>query len=125
MLGLGIAAALVIGTVQGLAIVPGISRSGATIGAALLLGVGREEAVEFSFLVSVPAIAGAAVLQADAAAFTEVYGAWPAYLASMIAAVMVGYGALAWLVRLVRDDHFHRFAPYCLIVGVGVLVLLA
>ncbi len=120
----GVTAALAIGTVQGLAIVPGVSRSGATIGAALLLGIHRAEAVRFSFLLSVPAILGATVFQADAAALGEAAGAWPAYLAGVAVAVVVGYGAL-WLVeRIVEQRVFHRFAWYCWALG-GIVVYLS
>lgn len=121
--GLGIAAALVVGLAQGVAVVPGISRSGATIGAALLAGVARDEAVEFSFLLSVPAILGATVFQADAAALGRASAQLGPVLAGSAVAALVGYVALALLVRIVERGAFHRFALYCLPLGVAVLAV--
>lgn len=109
--------ALVLGTLQGLAIVPGVSRSGATIGGALLLGVEREMAVRFSFLLSVPAILGATLLQADPAALAVAGANLPAYGVGVLASVVVGYAALALLVSIVKQETFHRFAWYCWPVG--------
>lgn len=119
----GLAAALLIGLAQGVAIVPGISRSGATIGAALLLGIAREEAVRFSFLLSVPAILGATVLQADAAALTAARASWLAYALGIAVSVAVGYAALWLLVRIVENRGFHRFCWYCWALGAVVLWL--
>jgi undecaprenyl-diphosphatase len=103
--------ALVLGVVQGLAITPGISRSGATIGAALLLGVERDEAAEFSFLMSVPAITGATLLMlkdADLAAFDPIDVA-----VGFTASLVSGYLALVLLVALVRRGGLHWFAIWC------------
>lgn len=113
----GWGAALAIGALQGLAIIPGISRSGATIGGALLLGVERELAVRFSFLLSVPAILGATILQADGAALAAAGANLPAYAVGVVVSMLVGYGALALLVYIVKQETFHRFAWYCWPVG--------
>jgi hypothetical protein len=117
--------ALVVGALQGAAIVPGISRSGATIGAATLLGVERETAVRYSFLLSIPAIAGAALFQADGAALADAAANAGAYAAGVVAAMVVGYGALFLLVLLVRRSLFHSFALYCWALGAAVLVAAA
>lgn len=109
--GIGFASALIIGVAQGLAITPGISRSGATIATALLLGAGRAEAARFSFLLSVPAIVGASVLVAkDGVAFSP--SLWGPLAIGFLAAAVVGYAALRWLVRLVRAGRLYRFAFY-------------
>lgn len=108
---LGVGAAFVLGVVQGLAITPGISRSGSTISAALWLGLDKEQAARFSFLMSVPAISGAVLLKlkdADLAAFDPL-----ALTLGFGAALVSGYLALALLVRLVRDGQLHHFAWYC------------
>lgn len=108
-LSLGIA--LAIGVAQGCAITPGISRSGATIATGLLLGLGREEAARFSFLLSIPAILGAMVLTAkDGVRISGDHSV--ALLVGFFVAAGVGYLALALLVRLVRGGRFHWFALY-------------
>ncbi len=108
--------ALLIGLVQGLAIVPGISRSGATISAALYLGVDRELAGRFSFLLAIPAILGALVIGIDSEAFHNTLPAGTIVLGSLAAAV-VGYLALVVLLKMVKKGQLHRFAPYCWLVG--------
>jgi undecaprenyl-diphosphatase len=114
--------ALLIGLVQGLAIVPGISRSGATISAALYLGVDRELAGRYSFLLAIPAIMGALVLGLDSEAFHTTVPAGTILLGSLAAAV-VGYLALLILLKMVKKGHLHRFAPYCWLVGTMAIVV--
>lgn len=108
---LSVRTALAIGTIQGLAITPGISRSGSTIALGLLLGLDRETAARFSFLLSIPAICGAVLLVLkDGLSFT---GAAPQALAAgFTSAMMVGYLALVMLVALVRRGGLHRFSYY-------------
>jgi undecaprenyl-diphosphatase len=113
--------ALIIGVVQGLAIVPGISRSGSTISIGLLLGIRREAAARYSFLLSIPAIIGAALLslkeglsQTDPAIRISLLGA--------VAAAFVGYGALKCLLHVVKKGRLHLFAPYCWLVGILAIV---
>jgi undecaprenyl-diphosphatase len=118
-------AALVIGLAQGSAIVPGVSRSGATIATALLLGVHRSEAVRFSFLLSVPAILGATLFQADGASLASVAASPLAYAAGVLVAVVVGYAALALLERLVERRAFSGFCWYCWGVGLAVILVAA
>ena len=117
----GFREAWIIGCAQAVAILPGISRSGTTIATALLLGVKREQAAEFSFLASVPLILGAGALEARKIAGAS--GTSPAVLAlGFVAAAVVGWAAIVWLVRLVRAGVFHRFAPYCWAVGILTLI---
>lgn len=121
--------AALIGIVQGLAVLPGLSRSATTIAFALLVGLARRWAVTFSFLVLLPAVAGATVL--------EVAGAWrergaafftgpdfPKYLAGAVTAGIVGYFAIGWLIRVVVAKRLHWFAIYCILFGVGLIVFL-
>jgi undecaprenyl-diphosphatase len=98
--------ALGIGAAQALAILPGLSRSGATIGAGLLAGLTREEATRFSFLLSIPAIAGAGVL--DAAEGELVLSG--ASVAGTIAAGVVGFLSIHYLLRFVRT---HSLTVFC------------
>lgn len=108
--------ALFIGTIQGLAVIPGISRSGATISAALYLGLNRETAARYSFLLSIPAILGAALISMRdlSAAGT----AQPSVVAiGAVVSGVVGYAALTFLVYLVKKGNLYMFAPYCWVVG--------
>lgn len=114
--------ALGIGLAQALAILPGISRSGTTVAAGIFAGVDPVRAAEFSFLMAMPAIAGAALLQIPdlrAGALTEAGG--PLAL-SFVTALVAGVLAIRLLVRLLARGAFHRFAPYCWALGVGTLV---
>lgn len=110
--GLTAGRALLIGIAQGLAITPGISRSGSTIAVALLLGCGRETAARFSFLLSIPAICGAVVLVLKDGMPTLEAASGDALLAGFTSAAAVGYLALVMLVALVRRGGLHRFTWY-------------
>lgn len=113
--------ALAIGVAQGLAIVPGISRSGSTIVCALLLGLTRETAGRFSFLLSIPAIIGAVGVQLESDAIARV-GVMP-LVAGFASAALVGFFALKLLMGMVKKGHFYYFAPYCLVVGALTVIL--
>jgi undecaprenyl-diphosphatase len=119
---LGLRDALLIGLVQGLAITPGISRSGSTIGVALLLGIQRETAARYSFLLSVPSIVGALVLKIGDAG--DGVGL-PAMALGFLAALVAGYFCLMFLVRIVKRGRLAWFAPYCFAVGLLALLLAA
>lgn len=116
--------ALVVGVVQGVAVVPGISRSGATIAAGVLAGADRERAAEFSFLAAVPAILGAlAVSLPEASALGGIVGA-PAIAGGLLASFAVGWLALTLLLRIVRRGRLHLFALYLIPAGLlGLFVL--
>ena len=113
--------ALVMGVAQAFAIIPGISRSGATVVAGLWLGLKAEEAAVFSFLMAVPAITGAAVLEMPDMGQGSGPGPGPLLLGAGVAAA-AGVLAIWTFVRMLRRRSFHRFGPYCL--GVGLLFLL-
>ncbi len=118
--------AIVVGIVQAMAIMPGISRSGATICAALFLGLRRRWAAEFSFLIAVPAIIGALFLQlgdafARSAEVGAGYGWGPAILGSFVS-LIVGVFALRLLLGMVRSAKLHYFAVYCLLLSVIVFL---
>ncbi len=102
-----------IGGAQALAILPGISRSGATIGAGLLAGLSREEATRFSFLLSIPAIAGAGLLDL-AEGELIVTGA---SVAGTVVSGIVGYLSIAYLLRFVRTHSLTVFAWYLFAIG--------
>ncbi|MEM2767236.1 MAG: undecaprenyl-diphosphate phosphatase [Candidatus Bathyarchaeia archaeon] len=121
---LNIKKAFIIGVAQGMAVVPGLSRSGLTVAAALLLGVKREEAFKFSFLLSVPAVIGAFGLtlltHLDDLASSNV-GLFET-LAGTVVAMVVGYLALKLLWKILEGGRFHLFAFYCWTLGVLLLI---
>lgn len=112
--------AVLVGVAQGLAITPGVSRSGATISAALLLGIDRQLAAHYSFLLSIPAILGALALQL---AHLEPAHGQPlgVLLAGAAVAALSGWVALKILLRVVRQGRLHWFAPYCWALGLAAL----
>jgi len=111
-----------IGVAQAVAIAPGVSRSGATIAAALLLGFTREAAARFSFLLAIPIILGAGAHQI--LGFTRAGGApvaWASLLAGFLVASAAGYAAIGGLLRYLRTRSLHPFALYCLLLGLLVV----
>ncbi|MCD4690373.1 undecaprenyl-diphosphate phosphatase [bacterium] len=116
--------AILIGLAQAGAILPGISRSGATISAGLGLGLDRRRAAEFAFLLSIPVILGATAASAGEAFAAGSYMGWTTF-AGTVAAFVSAIPAIAVLRRLVTVGVFHRFAYYCWAVGTLGLVLSA
>lgn len=109
---------LLIGIAQGFAILPGISRSGATITACILCGLERRFAVKYSFILSIPAILGAAVLEIkDVIAEPIIYSEIGIYLIGTIFAAAVGYVCIKTMLVVVRNKKFKYFAWYCYAVG--------
>lgn len=108
---------LAVGVAQALAIIPGISRSGFTVTTALLAGTRRDAAAEFSFLLSVPAILGASLLQAPQLISGESGIGGIELAAAALSAFAAGLLAIVLFVRFLRTSHFHRFAYYCWAVG--------
>jgi undecaprenyl-diphosphatase len=120
--------ALVIGVLQAVAIIPGVSRSGATISGALSRGLDRDFAARFSFLLSIPAILGALVFQlkdlvtADAAN-SGVVGISPVSVAAgTVSAAIVGFFAIRLMLKIVREKSLFGFAIYTAVLGVLVIV---
>ncbi|MHB1361923.1 MAG: undecaprenyl-diphosphatase UppP [Thermoleophilia bacterium] len=119
---LSVTDSVLIGAAQAVAIAPGISRSGATISTGLFLGLTREAAARYSFLLSIPIIAGAAVLKLrhgfeggnGETAGTLIFG--------FLAAVVSGFAAIRFLLGYVRRHNLRIFALYCWVVGGGVLL---
>jgi len=108
--------ALLIGMAQALAIMPGISRSGSTIAASMWLGLDREEAARFSFLMAVPAITGALVLQ-SLEGLPETEATHMGLILGMFVAFIVGLVAIRLTALLVVQKHFWKFSFYCLPLG--------
>ena len=114
--------AVSMGFVQGLAIIPGISRSGSTIAAGTLMGIRGEDAARFSFLLSIPAILGAVVLQVSDLEAIDPALALP-YGIGIIAAFLSGLWAIRFLMGAIRRGRFRWFALYCWALGTGYLIL--
>jgi undecaprenyl-diphosphatase len=110
-----------IGVAQALAILPGISRSGATIGAGLWFGMDREEATRFSFLLAIPAILGAGVLDLAQGELDVSRSG----MVGFVAAAISGYLAIAVLLRFVRTHSLRPFAGYLFVVGPLAAVVIA
>jgi len=122
--GVGWLDGLIVGCAQAVALLPGISRSGSTIAASLFRGLARSEAFEFSFLLSIPAVLGAALLKLkDSPLLHGNAGPSLPLLLGIAAAFLTGLLALFWLRRLLLQKRLHWFAYYCWAVGAVALVL--
>ncbi|WPR77082.1 undecaprenyl-diphosphate phosphatase [Algoriphagus sp. NG3] len=114
--------AIIVGVAQAIAILPGISRSGATISTSVLLGIDKGKAARFSFLMVVPLILGKIakdILGGDLSMETEGVG----YLsAGFLAAFIAGIIACTWMIKLVKNSKLSYFSIYCLIVGIIAIV---
>jgi undecaprenyl-diphosphatase len=118
-------AALIIGLAQCLALLPGVSRSGITITAALLIGYNRDTAARFSFLLSLPIVAGAAILKLghllkDGIPANEV----TPLCIGIVTSALFGYLSVAFLMRIVRRSSLYPFVWYRLVAGIGVIAAL-
>ena len=112
--------AVLIGLAQCIALVPGVSRSGATISAGLLLGLDRVAATRLSFFLSIPALTAAGVTQLPDAVGGDV-GAVPTAVGTVVSFV-VAYASIAWLLRFVATHSIVAFVPYRVLLGVAVLI---
>lgn len=119
---LGPRQALLVGLAQAVAIMPGISRSGAAIVAGLWVGMGRERAARFAFLLALPAIVGATLLELSALSALASTLALPVTTGVVLAAAS-GLAAIAVMMRAVRSGRLLPFALYCLVLGVATLVV--
>jgi undecaprenyl-diphosphatase len=111
---------LLIGVAQAVAILPGLSRSGLTVGAGLGMGVERTRAFEFALLLSIPVIMGATLFEA---AGGRLHGSWPVMTAGFTAAFISGYAAISLLYRAVRQHRFYFFAFYLIPLGIILLLI--
>jgi undecaprenyl-diphosphatase len=117
---------LVIGAVQCLALVPGVSRSGATMSAGLLRGLDRVTVTRLSFFLSVPALSAAGLLQVVTEADTIAAGVgWGPTLLATAISFAVAYVAVAWLLRFIARHTYAVFIAYRIALGTLVLVLVA
>lgn len=109
----------IIGTAQGLAILPGLSRSGSTITACLVAGYDRTFAVKYSFIMSIPAVLGAVIFKVKDADITTIgHSVLTNYMVGTIIAAFVGYISIKSMLILVREKKFKYFAYYCITIGI-------
>lgn len=124
MTGISFVDSVIIGVAQAFALIPGVSRSGSTITAGLFCNLTREAAVRFSFLLSTPLIAGAALLK-----FHELHkeglpaGMHAPFLVGIVVSAIVGYVAIAWLIRYLQSKSLMIFIVYRIVAGVVVIAL--
>lgn len=111
---------LIIGIAQALAVMPGLSRSGATISTGLILGKNRDEVARFSFLMVIIPVLGAALLDIIKGDISSVLT--PAVVAGFIAAFVSGFLACSFMLRIVRKGNLFWFALYCAVIGVIALI---
>jgi undecaprenyl-diphosphatase len=115
---------LIVGVAQAFALIPGVSRSGSTITAGLFRGMRREAAVRFSFLLATPIIAGAALVKAH-----ELHkeglpaGMHAPFLVGILVSAVVGYVAIAWLIRYLQSNSLRAFILYRIVAGIVVIAL--
>ncbi len=117
--------ALVIGVAQAFAVLPGISRSGATISTALILGIDREKAARFSFLMVLIPILGASILQLKDYFQAEMNPSeipTSSLIIGFLAALMSGFFACSWMLALVKKGKLSYFAIYCAVVGLIAII---
>lgn len=120
---LGYIHAFLIGVAQGLAIMPGISRSGATMAAGLGLGLDREQAARFSFLLSIPVILLASLKEGyEVIVLNEPIPGAAALVVGLVASTITGYIAIAGLMRFIKSNSFTVFSIYTAILGVSVII---
>ena len=116
--------AVFVGIAQGIAVLPGVSRSGMSIAMGLFMGLGMSEAFRFSFLISIPAVLGATLL--ECVKFLKSGGAVflpDGYIMAVIAAFVLGFASLVFMRRIVNVRNWAYFGVYCLIVGIAVILL--
>jgi undecaprenyl-diphosphatase len=118
---IGYRRAFLIGLFQAIAILPGISRSGSTISSALALGVRRDAAATFSFLLAVPAIGGACLLEAKKLLASPGQVHYGSLTAGAVVSFLVGLLALWWLLKWLQQGRLHLFAWWCIALGAAVL----
>ncbi|MDR0910979.1 MAG: undecaprenyl-diphosphate phosphatase [Methanobrevibacter sp.] len=112
---------IIVGIGQALAIMPGLSRSGTTISTGLLVGLDKEFAAKLSFLLAIPAILGAVVVQIKDIGVGFESNLIP-YIAGFIIAIISGYLAISFLLKLIKERSLDIFAYYCWIIGIVVLI---
>ena len=116
--------AVLMGLAQALALIPGVSRSGATISMGRFLGFEREAATRFAFLLAIPAVVGAGLFELKEIPHGHNDFGWGPTITATVVSFVVGYAAIAWLLRYVSTRSYTPFVVYRILLGAGTLILL-
>ncbi|MCF6377682.1 undecaprenyl-diphosphate phosphatase [Nocardioides KLBMP 9356] len=116
--------AVLLGAAQALALIPGVSRSGATISMGRFLGLDREAATRFAFLLAIPAVVGAGVFELKEIPHGHNDFGWGPTITATVVSFVVGYAAIAWLLRYVSTRSYTPFVVYRVLLGAATLILL-
>ena len=116
--------AVLMGLAQACALVPGVSRSGATLSMGRFLGYDREAATRYAFLLAIPAVVGAGIFEIPEISSGDNQYGWGPTITATVVSFVVGYAAIAWLLRYVSTRSYTPFVLYRIALGVAVLVLL-
>jgi undecaprenyl-diphosphatase len=116
--------AVLMGAAQAMALIPGVSRSGATISMGRFLGFDREAATRFAFLLAIPAVVGAGVFELKEIPHGHNDFGWGPTITATVVSFVVGYAAIAWLLRYVSTKSYTPFVVYRIVLGAGTLILL-
>ena len=115
---------VIFGLAQSLALIPGVSRSGATIAAGLAMGYQRVAAAKYAFLLAIPAVVGSGLFKLTDIANDPVEPAWGPIALATVVSFVIGYAVIAWLLRYISTHNFLPFVIYRLILAAVVTVLL-
>lgn len=120
---IGFMDAFIVGLAQAIAILPGVSRSGATIATGMMLGNRKADIAKFSFLMVLVPIVGANLVELRTGDFTSEATSFPVILAGFITAFISGYFACKWMIELVKKGNLFWFAFYCVVIGIFSILL--
>ncbi|AEN08639.1 MULTISPECIES: undecaprenyl-diphosphate phosphatase [unclassified Streptomyces] len=120
---LGVKDGLIFGFCQAMALIPGVSRSGATISGGLLMGYTREAAARYSFLLAVPAVLASGVYELKDAG--EGHVSWPPTIFATVIAFAVGYAVIAWFMKFITTKSFMPFVVYRVVLGIALFILVS
>ncbi len=121
---LGVMNSVLIGIAQGVAIIPGVSRSGSTIASGMLLGLDKESAFKVSFLLAIPAILGASVFKAGKIGASLSGGDMTYFLIGGITAMLVGLASVKLLLKVIRNNQLYLFGIYCILASLIVICVI-
>lgn len=120
----GLRDGILLGLAQAMALIPGVSRSGATISMGLFVGMSREAATRFAFLLAIPAVVGAGLFELKAIPHGDNAFGWGPTIVATVVSFVVGYAAIAWLLRYVSTRSYLPFVIYRVALGLLTLGLL-
>ncbi|MFG2196408.1 undecaprenyl-diphosphate phosphatase [Streptomyces sp. NPDC048639] len=118
---LGVRDGLIYGVCQAMALIPGVSRSGATISGGLLMGYTREAAARYSFLLAIPAVLASGAYELKDAG--EGHVSWGPTIFATVVAFVVGYAVIAWFMRFITTKSFMPFVIYRILLGIALYIL--